>query len=106
MSRPKMKIKKGDQVIVRAGSNKGQVGHVVKVLPREDKVFIENIRVVTRHMKPSQLNPEGKKSVHHPIHVSNVALVVPGTQQPTKIGYKVVDGKKVRVAKKTAAVID
>ena len=101
---PKLKIKKNDTVIVLSGDEKGKTGVVKQALPRESKVVVEGLNMVKRHTKPSQKNPGGIVSKEAAIHVSNVALVKDG--KATKIGYKVVDGKKVRVARKTGDVID
>lgn len=101
---PKMKIKKNDTVIVLSGDEKGKTGVVKQALPKESKVVVEGVNMVKRHTKPSQTNPGGIISKEAPIHVSNVALVSDG--KPTKVGYKIADGKKVRVARKTGAVID
>jgi large subunit ribosomal protein L24 len=101
---PKMKIKKNDTVIILSGDEKGKTGVVKKAMPKESKVIVEGLNMVKRHTKPSQSNPGGIVSKEAAIHVSNVALVKDG--KATKIGYKVVDGKKVRVARKTGDVID
>lgn len=101
---PKMKIKKNDTVIILSGDEKGKTGVVKQALPKEGKVVVEGLNMVKRHTKPSQTNPGGIVSKEAAIHVSNVALVSEG--KATKVGYKVVDGKKVRVARKTGAVID
>jgi len=101
---PKMKIKKNDTVIILSGDDKGKTGVVKQALPKENKVVVEGINMVKRHTKPSQTTPGGIVSKEAAIHVSNVALVSEG--KATKVGYKTVDGKKVRVARKTGAVID
>lgn len=103
---PKMKIKKGDQVIVLSGEDKGKTGEVVKALPKESKVVVQGINLVKRHTKPSQTTPGGIVTKEAPINVSNVAIVDPKTGKATKVGYKEVDGKKVRVARKSGEVID
>ena len=103
---PKMKIKKGDQVIVLSGEDKGKTGEVVKSMPKESKVVVQGINLVKRHTKPSQTTPGGIVTKEAPINVSNVAIVDPKTGKATKIGYKEVDGKKVRVARKSGEVID
>ena len=101
-----MRIKKGDKVIVIAGSEKGKEGTVTKVLPKEEKVIIGGVNMVKKHVKPNQAEPEGKITEKEaPIHVSNVALVDPKTKTATKVKYEIKDGKKVRVAKKSATVI-
>lgn len=101
---PKMKIKKNDTVIILSGDEKGKTGVVKQALPKENKIVVEGLNMVKRHTKPSQTNPGGIVSKEAAIHVSNVALVSDG--KATKVGYKTVDGKKVRVARKTGAVID
>jgi large subunit ribosomal protein L24 len=101
---PKMKIKKNDTVIILSGDDKGKTGVVKKALPRESKVVVEGLNMVKRHTKPSQTTPGGIISKEAAIHVSNVAIVKEG--KAIKVGYKTVDGKKVRVARKTGDVID
>ncbi len=102
----KLKIKKGDQVIVLSGDDKGKTGEVVKAMPKEGKVVVQGVNLVKRHTKPSQTNPGGIVTKEAPINVSNVAIVDPKTNRASKIGYKNVDGKKVRVARKSGEVID
>ena len=101
---PKLKIKKGDQVVILSGDDKGKSGEVVKAMPKEGKVVVSGVNLVKRHTKPSQTNPGGIVTKEAPINVSNVAYVKDG--KATKIGYKEENGKKVRVARKTGAVID
>ena len=101
-----MRLKKGDKVVVIAGSEKGKEGTILKVLPKEEKVIIAGINMVKKHVKPNQAEPEGKITEKEaPIHVSNVALVDPKTKTATKVKYENKDGKKVRVAKKSSTVI-
>ncbi len=100
----KMKIKKGDQVIVLSGEDKGKTGEVVKAMPKEGKVVVQGINLVKRHTKPSQTTPGGIVTKEAPVHVSNVAIVVDG--KATKIGYTEKDGNKVRVARKSGKVIE
>ena len=102
----KMKIKKGDQVVILSGDDKGKNGEVVKAMPKEGKVVVSGVNLVKRHTKPSQTTPGGIVTKEAPIHVSNVALVDAKSGKPTKVGYKTVDGKKVRVARKSGEVID
>lgn len=102
----KMKIKKGDEVIVLAGKSKGQKGTVTKAMPTLQKVVVSGVNVATRHQRPSQMNPQGgivKQDM--PIHVSNVALLDPKSGTATKVGYKIEGDKKVRVARKSGEVI-
>lgn len=103
---PKLKIKKGDQVVVLSGDDKGKTGEVVKSMPKEGKVVVQGVNLVKRHTKPSQTTPGGIVTKEAPISVSNVAIVDPKSNKASKIGYKEVDGKKVRVARKSGEVID
>jgi large subunit ribosomal protein L24 len=101
------KIKKGDTVIVLSGKDKGKEGTVTRNLPRDGKVVVAGVNLITRHNKPNQANPEGGiERVEAPMAVSKVALKDPTTGKPTRVGFAVVDGKKVRVAKKSGAVIN
>jgi large subunit ribosomal protein L24 len=99
-----MKIKKNDTVIVISGDDKGKTGVVKQAMPKEGKVIVEGINMVKRHTKPTQNNAGGIVSKEAAINVSNVALVKDG--KATKVSYKTVDGKKVRVARKSGEVID
>ena len=103
----KLKLKKGDKVIVIAGKDKCKTGEITKVLVKECKVLVSGINVAKRHTKPSQENAGGIISKEMPIHISNVAFVDPKTSKPTRLGVKVdKDGRKVRVAKKSGEVGD
>lgn len=100
-----MRIKKGDQVIVITGRDKGKTGEVVKAMPKENKVVVQGINLVKRHTKPSQESAGGIISKESPIHVSNVALIDPKSGKATRIGFKNENGQKVRVAKRSGEVI-
>ena len=92
-----MFVKKGDTVKVISGDSKGKTGTVLKVLSKENRVIVEGVSVVSRHTRPSNAQPDGgiiKKEA--PIHASNVQLVDPKTNESSRIGMKIVDGKKVR----------
>ncbi len=103
----KMHVKKGDKVMVISGKDKGKTGTILAAFPKKDRVIVEGVNVVKKHSKPSQANPQGGIfDKEAPIHVSNVMVVDPKTNEPTRIGYQVVDGKKVRVAKKSGEVLD
>lgn len=105
-NKTKLKIKKGDQVVVLAGRDKGAKGEVLKVIPAESRVIVQGVNIVTKHQKPSQLSPGGLQKKELPIHVSNVAIADPKTGEATRIGYKTLkDGKKVRVAKKSGETL-
>jgi large subunit ribosomal protein L24 len=100
------KIKKGDTVVILSGKDKGKTGDVVRAIPSEDKVVVQGVNMVSKHKKPSQGNPQGGiERVEAPLHVSKVAIKDPKTGQPTRVGFKFLDGKKVRVAKKSGEVI-
>jgi large subunit ribosomal protein L24 len=97
-----MKLKKGDKVKIIAGADKGKVGTIQKVFPKLNRVVVDGVHTVKKHQKPSQSNPEGQIiEMYAPIDASNVALYDEKAKKTIKIGYKVVDGKKVRVNKKT-----
>ncbi|GER67249.1 50S ribosomal protein L24 [Weizmannia acidilactici] len=102
-----MHVKKGDKVMVISGKDKGKTGTILAVFPKKDRVIVEGVNIVKKHSKPSQANPQGGIiDMEAPIHVSNVMLLDPKTNEPTRIGYEVRDGKKVRVAKKSGEVLD
>jgi len=104
---PKLKIKKGDKVVVITGRDKGKVGEVKKVLPTENRVIVDGVNMIKRHTRPSAGDPGGIVEKEASIHLSNVAYVDPKTDKPTRIGYKTLeDGRKVRYAKRSGEVID
>ena len=100
-----MKIIKGDSVRIMTGSDKGKEGRVLKSYPVKNKILVEGINIVKKHVRPSQDNPQGGITEKEmPVNISNVALLVNG--EPTKVGYKILDdNKKVRISKKTGEVI-
>jgi large subunit ribosomal protein L24 len=101
------KIKKGDRVVVLAGRDKGRQGQVLRVLPKEDRLFVGGINMVQRHTRPSQGDPQGGiKNKEASLHLSNVALLDPKSGAATRVGFKIEGDKKVRVAKKSGEVID
>ena len=103
----KLKIKKGDEVIVRTGRDAGKKGNVLKVLPTENRVLVAGVNMVKRHTKASMAGPGGIKEKEATIHISNVGLVDPKSGAATRVGFKTEkDGRKVRVAKKSGEVID
>ena len=100
-----MKIKKGDTVRVIAGSEKDNEGKVLSVNPKKNTVLVEGVNMVKKHTKPSMTNQAGGIIEQEaPIDISNVMLLVDG--KPTRVGFKIEDGKKVRFAKATGKVID
>lgn len=101
-----MNIKKGDKVIVIAGRDKGKEGVVQVVHPKLNKVVVENVNIRKKNRKPTQKNPEGSVvEIFAPIDASNVMLVDPKTKKPTRVSYKEVKGKKVRVTKASGSEI-
>ena len=100
------KIKKGDKVVVLAGRDKGRSGEVMEVIPTEGRARVQGINMVKRHTKQSQTEQGGIISKEAPIHLSNLAVADPKTGKPTRVGFKVENGNKVRVAKKSGELID
>ena len=102
------RIKKGDQVVVITGSDKGRRGEVLQVMPKDERAVVRGVRVVKRHTKPSGMGqPGGIIEKEGPIHLSNLMLVDPKSDKPTKVGFRVIEGgQKVRVAKATGEVIE
>ena len=99
------KIKKGDNVIVLTGKDKGRTGQVTRVLVAENRVLVQGINMVQRHTRPSQMDPQGGiKNKEASIHVSNVAIA-DANGKATRVGFKIEDGKTTRFAKTTGDVI-
>jgi len=98
----KIRLKKGDLVIVRTGKDKGKTGKVTAVHPRENKVTVDGVNVAKKHVKPNREHPQGAiVDITRPIWVSKVAIVDPTTKKPSRVGYKLdVKGKKTRVYKR------
>ena len=92
-----MRVKKGDTVVVIAGKDKGKKGTVVKVMPKANRVVVEGVNVITKHQKPTAMNPQGGIiNKEAPIHISNVMPVDPETGKGTRVRFEVKDGKKVQ----------
>ena len=100
------KIKKGDNVVVLTGRDKGKTGEVVKSIPSENRVIVRGVNMVKRHQRPTQTSAGGIETKEAPIHVSNVALADPKSGEATRVGFKMEGDRKVRVAKKSGEVID
>tara|TARA_B100001179_G_scaffold16713_1_gene10645 strand:+ start:485 stop:808 length:324 start_codon:yes stop_codon:yes gene_type:complete len=106
MTKVKMKIKSGDEVIVLTGKDKGKSGEVTKVIPSESRVVVSGINQAKKHRKPTQTGPGGIDTIEMPIHVSNVALKDPKSGKATRVGFKTLkDGSKTRIAKKSGETI-
>ena len=103
----KLKIRKGDKVVVITGKDKGKQGEVIRTIPSENRAVVRGINVAKRHQKQTAAQEGGIVSKELPIHVSNLALRDPKDGKATRVGYKILaDGKKVRVAKRSGEVID
>jgi large subunit ribosomal protein L24 len=106
MTQAKMKIKKGDQIVVLTGKDKGARGEVLKVMPTENRVMVKGVNVVKKHQKPTQFSSGGIVEKELSIHASNVALIDPKSDKATRVGYKVnKDGTKARIARKSGEAI-
>ena len=100
------KLKKGDKVVVLTGRDKGKKGEITKVMPTEGRAVVSGVNTVIRHTRQSQQSQGGRIPKEAPIQLSNLAIVDPKTGEPTRVGFKVVDGRKVRFAKKSGEVLD
>jgi len=101
-----LKIKKGDKVVVISGSDKGKTGEVLRSLPSENRVVVQGVNLVKRHTRASATSQGGIIEKEATIHVSNVAHVDPKDNKPTRVGFKLVDDRKVRVAKRSGEQLD
>lgn len=102
----KLHVKKGDTVYVNAGNDKGKTGKVLTVFPAKDLVIVEGVNVISRHTKPNAKHPQGgilKREAG--LHISNVQLIDPASNKPTRVGYRFEGGKKIRYAKKSGEEI-
>lgn len=102
-----MFVKKGDKVKIITGKDKNKEGVVLSAFPKNEKVIIEGVNMMKKHQKPTQSAPQGGiLEVEAPIHVSNVMVIDPSNGEATKVAYKEIDGKKVRISKKTGEALD
>lgn len=103
----KMKIKKGDRVIVMVGRDKGKTGEVLKILTKSNRALVQSVNMIKRHQRPTQTSAGGIVEMEAAIHISNLAHIDPKDQKPTRVGYKFLeDGRKVRFAKRSGEIID
>lgn len=100
-----MFVKSGDKVRVISGKDKGKEGTVLSALPKKEKVIVEGVNIAKKHTRPQMGTEGGIVEAEAPIHVSNVQLIDPSSGEPSRVGYKVEDGKKVRIAKKSGEEI-
>jgi len=98
-------LKKGDEVVVIAGKDKGKNGKITQVVTKTDRVIVEGVNVVKRHQKAAMNQEPGIVNKEMPIHMSNVALADPKDGKPTRVGYKMEGDKKVRFAKRSGTVL-
>ena len=102
-----MFVKTGDKVRVIAGKDKGKEGTIKELFVKDNRVIVVGINMIKKHQKPSNAYPQGGMlDKEAPINASNVMLIDPSNNEPTRVGYSVVDGKKVRVSKKSGQAID
>lgn len=103
----KMRIKKGDTVVVLSGREKGKTGEVLRVIRDTNRVLVQGVNNVKKHQRPTQTSPGGINEFEAALHASNVALLDPKDKKPTRVGYKrLEDGTKVRVAKRSGETLD
>ena len=103
----KLKIRKGDKVVVITGKDKGKTGEVTLVMPKEMRVVVQGVNIVRRHQRQTAQQQGGIITKEAPIHISNVAHVDPSSEKPTRVGYRTQDdGRKIRIAKRSGAPID
>jgi large subunit ribosomal protein L24 len=103
----KLKVRKGDRVQVVTGKDKGKRGEILKVLRKENRVIVQGVNVVKRHTRPSTTEQGGIVEKEAPVDVSNVAMLDPKDDRPTKVGFKFLDdGRKVRFARRSGEIID
>ena len=103
----KLKLRKGDRVVVLTGRDKGRTGEIIKALPTENRVIVQGVNLVKRHTRQSQTSQGGIVEKEASIHVSNVAYLDPKDNKATRVGYKIIDGdRKLRVARRSGEVID
>ena len=93
------KIKKGDSVFVLSGKDKGKIGKVLKMLIEKDKAIVQGVNIAKKHTKPSQTNKGGIESIEMPIHISNLSFFDSSANKGVRIGYKLINNKKVRLNK-------
>ncbi len=103
----KFKVKKGDKVVVTTGRDKGKTGEILRVITDENRVLVQGVNMVKRHTRATQTTAGGIIEKEAPVHVSNVAHIDPKSNEPTRVGIRILeDGRKVRFAKRSGEVLD
>ncbi|NNE30574.1 MAG: 50S ribosomal protein L24 [Saprospiraceae bacterium] len=102
---PKLKLKKGDRVVVLAGASKGKQGEILEIFPHRNKAIVEDVNIVKKHQKPTNDNPGGIVDQPAPIHLSNLALIDPKSGEATRVGRRIEGDKVVRYSKKSGEII-
>ncbi len=102
---PKLHVRKGDQVMVLAGDDKGKTGQVIQVIPDKNRAVVEGVNIVKKHVKATQNEEGGIQEMEATIHLSNLAVLDPQTGEPTRVGRRSENGESVRYSKKTGNVI-
>ncbi|MGK0387890.1 MAG: large subunit ribosomal protein L24 [Maribacter sp.] len=102
---PKFHLKKGDKVVVIAGSSKGATGDILEVQVKKYRAIVDGVNLVKKHTRPTETNPGGINDIPAPIHLSNLMLIDSKSGEPTRTGRKIVDGKSVRYSKKSGEII-
>ena len=102
----KFKIKKGDEVVVTTGRDKGRRGEVIEVRRSENRVLVQGCNIVKRHTRATQTNPGGIVNKEAPLHISNVSLIDPDSGKATRVGYEIKDGRKIRIARRSGKALD
>ncbi|MEC9078181.1 MAG: 50S ribosomal protein L24 [Pseudomonadota bacterium] len=101
------KFRRGDDVMVISGKDKGKTGSILKIIPATQRLVVQGVNIVKRHTRPTQTNPGGVVEKEGSIHVSNIAHLDPDDNKPTRVGFKILEGsKKVRVAKRSGEMLD
>jgi large subunit ribosomal protein L24 len=103
----KFKVKKGDQVVVLSGKDKGKTGEILKMVTDSQRVFVQGVNMAKRHTAPSQAGAGGIVEKEASVHISNISLIDPKDNKATRVGYRSLeDGRKVRYAKRSGEIID
>jgi len=102
-----MKVKKGDKVLITQGKDRGKSGTILRASPKEGKLIVEGLNLITRHVKPRKAGEKGQKiKTPSPLHVSNIKIICPKCKKASRIGYLVDKSKKSRICKKCQTILD